>query len=285
MRLGRSAFLCCFFSAAALVLLCGLHEVSKELGGSGIAAGRVELLTKALKARGATAGHWQDLAVWNGNPEDVKEHAVDSLISNAGIEPKWLAAAAGRQQTKGDTTPFSAGGDDDQLEETRELRKRLGTAERELEEAQKKLERAEGGVNGKSDTVAGQQVGSWDDVKMEEVKGPEIRFSKTILSNGEVVRIEWSGVTEVTPLDFIALYTPPGAANHDYLEMHNVTESSTWRLGRGSIPIKLYNHRKEGGYELRYFRKGLLPNNRGLFTNTGTQVYVLYLYKSTITDT
>jgi hypothetical protein len=54
--------------------------------------------------------------------------------------------------------------------------------------------------------------------------------------------------------------------------MHNVTETSTWMSGRGVINVKLFNHRKEGGYEVRYFRKGSFPNDRALFVSTDSNL-------------
>ncbi len=64
------------------------------------------------------------------------------------------------------------------------------------------------------------------------------------------------------------------ACMHTYadLEMHNVTESSTWMMGHGFINVKLFNHRKEGGYEVRYFRKGVFPNDRALFVSTDSNL-------------
>ena len=266
--LGGRTVLLCFVAAAAVVLVCGL------LGAAG--HGRTELLDRT---RRAGAAKWQDLAVWHGSTEE--EDKPDTSI--AWHKPKWLDQAG--KIARGDAEPFGHekkkseneeggrfGHEDGELEETRELRGRLSAAERELEEAQKELERAEGGVNGKSDTVAGQYVGTIDDIKMAEPKGTEIKFSKTLLTNAETVRIEWSGIQQVSPLDFIALYTPPGADDHDYLEMHNVTESSTWNSGQGSINVQLYNHRKEGGYEVRYFRKGEFPNDKALFLSTDSNL-------------
>jgi len=198
---------------------------------------------------------WQTLAVWGAKTEEDKK-------TQTWHEPKWLEAAG--RIARGPTGEVT----DDQLDETKELRGRLQNAERELQEAQKQLERAEGGMNGKSDTVAGLNVGTIDDIKMVKDEGPEIKFSKTLLTNGEVVRIEWSGIAEISELDFIGLYTPPDADNHDYLELHNVTESSTWHAGQGFVNAKLFNHRREGGYEVRYFRKGQFPNERALFVST-----------------
>ena len=271
--LGGRSVVVCFAAAAAVVFICGLLEASSQSLPVGAAAGRVELLARV---RGAVAGRWQDLAVWGGKTEEDREPDTDI----AWHKPKWLEQAG--KIARGDAVPFSDSqtgatkwpeeDEDGELEETRALRKRLSSAEKELENAQKQLERAEGGMNGKSDMVQGQKVGHFEDIKMDEEKGPEIKFSKTLLSNGEVVRIEWSGVAQGSPLDFIALYTPPDADNHDYLEMHNVTESSTWHSGQGSINIKLFNHRKEGGYEVRYFRKGLFPNDRALFVSTDSNL-------------
>jgi len=261
----RSAVLC----VTAVVLVCGLVAISKE-GGS-----NVELLARARgAAKKASSSAWQTLAVWGAQTEEDKEPDTDI----AWHKPKWLEQAG--KIARGDAgVPYSSvrpwgptgeAGEvtDGELDETKELRGRLQNAERELEEAQKQLERAEGGMNGKSDEVGGFKVGSIDDIKMVEDKGPEIKFSKTLLSNGEVVRIEWSGVAQVSELDFIALYTPLDADNHDYLELHNVTESATWHAGQGFINIKLFNHRKEDGYEVRYFRKGTFPNDRALFLST-----------------
>ena len=53
-------------------------------------------------------------------------------------------------------------------------------------------------------------------VHVVEERGPEIKFAKTLVSNGEVVRVEWSGMAQVSQLDFIALYDKPDAENHDF---------------------------------------------------------------------
>ena len=280
--LGGRSVLLCFAAAVGVVLVCGLLEANKQWNAFDGAAtsARVELLPRPAHG---SRGRWQNLAIWGGKTE--AEDKVDTDI--AYHKPKWLEQAG--SIARGEATPYSvnradpacpdclfsseAGEDQDgELEETRALRKRLRDAERELEEAKKQLDRAEGGVNGKSDIVAGQHVGTIDDIKMVEDTGPEIKFSKTLLSNGEVVRIEWNGVTEVSEVDFIALYTPPDADNHDYLEMHNVTESASWHEGHGVINVKLFNHRKEGGYEVRYFRRGEFPNDRALFVSTDSNL-------------
>jgi len=226
--LGGRSVLLCFAAAAAVVFAVALLEAGRDYERAlalGDAAGsRTELLGRAGR-RGAR-GRWQNLAVW-GQQTDA---AADVDTDIAYHKPKWLEQAG--SIARGDPVPYSvnhpdadcpdcrfpseAGEDaDGELEETRALRKKLRDAERELEEAHKQLERAEGGVNGKSDQVAGQQVGHFDDMRVVQDQGPEIKFSKTLLSNGETVRIEWSGVDQVSELDFVALYTPPDADNHD----------------------------------------------------------------------
>ena len=208
------------FAAVALSLACGL--LSREHSGS------LSLLREAtsLPKPGAQPGAWQDLTI------------------DAGRGPTAWA----RQLDEGG-----------QLDESHRLRGRLETAERELEEAQRQLRRA--------DEVGAAGSG----VHVVEERGPEIKFAKTLVSNGEVVRVEWSGMAQVSQLDFIALYDKPDAENHDFLELHNVTECSTWQTGKGSINVHLYNHRTEG-YSLRYFRKGKFPNDRALFVSTDSNL-------------
>jgi len=239
---GQSVLLC-FAAAAAVVFSVALLQAGKEFESAlahGQAAGRVELLGRTGRAQRAprgVRGRWQNLAVWGGQTE--KDPEVDTDI--AYHKPKWLEQAG--SISRGDPVPFSVNrpdavfsseageAADGELEETRALRKKLRDAERELEDAHKQLQRAEGGENGKSDQVAGQQVGHFADMQVVQDQGPEIKFSKTLLSNGETVRIEWSGVDTVSKMDFIALYTPPDADNHDCAypptQTHNFAHTNT----------------------------------------------------------
>jgi hypothetical protein len=182
---GRTAVLC-FAAAAAVVLLCGFLEASKgwnnELERDEVTTGRVELLEGKQKA--GKRGRWQNLAVWDTSPDPP------APIDTPASRPRWL------DLQRKDRIPGPVDRDRE-LRETRKLRGRLERAERELEEAQDQLKRAEGGLNGADDTVAGQRVGKFEGIAMASDKGPEIKFSKTLLSNGESVRIEWSGIKQV----------------------------------------------------------------------------------------
>jgi len=275
--LGGQTVLLCFAAAAAVVFSVALLQAGKEFESAlahGQDAGRVELVGRRPPAAGGrqqraargARGRWQDLAVWGGQTEKDPEFDTDIAYH----KPKWLEQAG--SIARGDPVPFSvnrpdavipseAGEDEDgELEETRALRKKLQDAERELEDAHKQLERAEGGANGKSDQVAGQQVGHFADMQVVQDQGPEIKFSKTLLSNGETVRIEWSGVDTVSKMDFIALYTPPDADNHDCAyqttQMHSFACTHTHLRAR--THSHSHGHACATGWGVRWSRCGCL---------------------------
>ncbi|EKX49285.1 hypothetical protein GUITHDRAFT_162129 [Guillardia theta CCMP2712] len=180
--------------------------------------------------------------------------------------PNWLEVATNIQKSG-----YVAGDQESSVEEARLLRGKLQDAQKELEDAWKQLEIAEGGSIGKDDMIVGTKVSPMEEVKVKQ-DGARIWFSKTNVKNGETVRIHWTGILGGTADDFIALYLSPESDNHDYLEKHPVTECSTWYDGRGWINIRLFNHRVPGGYEVRYFRKGSFPNDRALFVSTDSNL-------------
>lgn len=241
--------------ALVVVVLCvgWMHH------GSGEAVGLLQ------KARPSEKTGWKSLAIWNGAQEEEKAPEPVS-------EPEWLkhymGQAKGKNSFVGDLT-------EGEMDEVKALRGRMSEAERQLEEAQAQLNGAEDDLKHPY-AYAGSEVQS----PIQESKqqhGPRLEVSPRLVTNGQMVVAEWEGMTEVTEHDFIGVYTPPGADNHDYVELHNVTEATTWREGKGKIHLRLFNHRKQEGYELRYFRKGKFHNDSAVFLSTdstiGTMLY------------
>lgn len=74
------------------------------------------------------------------------------------------------------------------------------------------------------------------------------------ISNGEDVKVTWSGVTAPSSKDFVALYCPPEAEADHYLDYINVSSVETYLKGYGEFEVRLWNLRKE--CQFRYYRVG-----------------------------
>jgi hypothetical protein len=69
-----------------------------------------------------------------------------------------------------------------------------------------------------------------------KLKRPDRARTKGLDDNKCTLQVSWSGIADPNEEDFIAIYTPPSAAHHDFLEKHLVTESVTWAQGE-LIPV------------------------------------------------
>lgn len=66
--------------------------------------------------------------------------------------------------------------------------------------------------------------------------------------------VSWSGVEGAERTDFVAVYSPPTAEAHDYLDYFWVRDADGWEGGSGEVPLTLINMREDYGF--RYYREG-----------------------------
>ena len=74
------------------------------------------------------------------------------------------------------------------------------------------------------------------------------------ISNGEEVKVTWSGITSPNATDVVVLYCPPDAKPDHYLDFINVSSITTYSKGYGEFEVRLWNVRKD--CQFRYYRMG-----------------------------
>ena len=119
------------------------------------------------------------------------------------------------------------GGGEEKYDEVERLKRKMSNAEKQLQDAQGALRRAE------------------DDVKQYTAPpawsppaGPRISAFPLSIRSGEEVTVSWSGIKHPTEEDFIAVVTPPGAPNTEIIERVPVTVSDTYLEGHGETKVK-----------------------------------------------
>ena len=95
-----------------------------------------------------------------------------------------------------------------------------------------------------------------------------LKVSPSVVENGGIVNVSWSGVSSPNDTDFIALFCPITAESERYLDFFNVTKSPTWRLGYGQEnSLRLWNMRSE--CEFRYYGSSKLVATSNTVTFRG----------------
>lgn len=79
-----------------------------------------------------------------------------------------------------------------------------------------------------------------------------LRSNASHVRDGDDVVISWNEVSDPAETDWIAMYCPINTTDENFLDYFSVTVSSTWRSGRGSLTLKLFNMRED--YEFRYYQ-------------------------------
>lgn len=89
-----------------------------------------------------------------------------------------------------------------------------------------------------------------------KVSQPEatLKVSPSLIANGEMVNVSWSGVTSPNVNDTVVLYCPPDDKPSRYLDYIRVKDYPTYTKGYGSFQVHLYNMRSD--CQFRYYRPG-----------------------------
>jgi len=89
-----------------------------------------------------------------------------------------------------------------------------------------------------------------------KIADPEatLKVSSSLITNGELVTVSWSGVSSPNENDVIVLYCPPDDKPSRYLDYIHVKDYPTYKMGYGSFQVCLYNMRSD--CQFRYYRPG-----------------------------
>ena len=75
----------------------------------------------------------------------------------------------------------------------------------------------------------------------------------TITRSDQWITLRWSNLPSPTPLDYVAVYSPPSSADLDYLGFLFLNASASWATGAGSLLLpRLPDLRAP--YQFRLFR-------------------------------
>lgn len=83
------------------------------------------------------------------------------------------------------------------------------------------------------------------------IKSAILQVDPGEVRNGATATVSWSGVEHAQSHDWIGLYCPGTADDHEYVEYWFVSVAPTYRLGRGSLNTTLWNMRTT--CEFRYY--------------------------------
>ncbi|XP_072951813.1 probable inactive purple acid phosphatase 2 [Typha angustifolia] len=75
---------------------------------------------------------------------------------------------------------------------------------------------------------------------------------KTLTKSNRTVRIQWSGITSPSELDWLGIYSPPNSPNDEFIGYLFLNSSQSWQSGSGSFELNLVNLRSN--YAFRIFR-------------------------------
>lgn len=77
---------------------------------------------------------------------------------------------------------------------------------------------------------------------------------RSMCAGAQNVTVSWSGVSGAASKDFIAVYSPPDAEAHDYLDYVWARDAPGYESGGGNVTLLLHNLR--AGYGFRYYAAG-----------------------------
>lgn len=81
-----------------------------------------------------------------------------------------------------------------------------------------------------------------------------LSVSPSLIANGGLVTVSWSGIQTPTEKDAIVLYCPTDEKPAKYLDYIHVKDYPTYKMGYGSFDVRLYNMRSD--CQFRYYRPG-----------------------------
>ena len=69
-----------------------------------------------------------------------------------------------------------------------------------------------------------------------------LSVTPTILAkSGDLIQIQWSGISSPSKLDWLGIYNPPNSSHVNFINYVFLSSSATWQSGSGSISIPLIN--------------------------------------------
>lgn len=153
------------------------------------------------------------LATWAGSvfSRDAERRALPLPSSTS----DWLLPRLGNPADDKDT-----------LEDIDKLKRKMSSAERQLEDAQSALRHAESDVTRYTAPPP-----------PPPPSGPSVTVTPLSIRSGEEVVVSWTGIINPTDDDFVAVVTPPGGPNSEILERVLVTASEGWHTGSGLIKV------------------------------------------------
>ena len=93
------------------------------------------------------------------------------------------------------------------------------------------------------------------DVEFKHIPKVSHSITPTILAkSGDPIRIQWSGISSPTKLDWLGIYNPPNSSHVNFIGYVFLSSSATWQSRSGSISIPLINLWSKSNYSFRIFQ-------------------------------
>ncbi len=91
-----------------------------------------------------------------------------------------------------------------------------------------------------------------DEISASDLKSASLKVHPFVVENGATVTVSWSGISNPTEKDWIAILCPWNDKSELRLDHFFVSSSPTWKEGHGSQEVHVFNLRSQ--CEFRYFR-------------------------------